>query len=624
MRGYNLFLIILSGFGLSLLTPLGLIFGFAFALISLPVFYLLLALPGIALGLSLARILDLMVLRRFLPHPEITGVAAVVLVAACSVGIAFVANQTQHAELVALQSGDHDDLRRPLPDATYAYLSDDKLQSCTDFCQRLLLTGQASAVLVAQAEVSLSPDPATLATLWAIQDSPDCPELQFPENADRMRIEGEAKLPDPPRADTLIRSGVAAGHCLIGTSTTLAAADVVIVDDTLRAATTGVADGLSLGSDLIDATRYAVWLKSANTFTEQARWTYVSAQKMFPMAVPSVTSSYLPHTFEARIGFARVRATGFAYDPGFDKFVDQTLGLRLSLAAVPNPVLENGEDPLLAALKTPDPLPANIVQLADGKVRAMMNAKGVTPADRAVFLALLADPRMALQWGYEGATATLLREAPADFVATLAKIGFARMNGLLLPDQHGELLGYQEKYALLKRVNPVKAQIGFIGDLLAQLPDAALQPYGPAIFALAKDRENRTEPYKLLIRLNAFGDPGAQALVDLLAAAADRSDKDAPLYRNHWQHAYLAAMIGLCQMGPKAAPVLPQILTLAESGAVDLSSGPYGRMTLVTLIRLGQPVDAIHSLAARQQYPISTELIDYAVLHASDLKACYF
>ncbi|EKD61371.1 MAG: hypothetical protein ACD_54C00268G0005 [uncultured bacterium] len=124
---------------------------------------------------------------------------------------------------------------------------------------------------------------------------------------------------------------------------------------------------------------------------------------------------------------------------------------------------------------------------------------------------------------------------------------------------------------MLKRVNPVKQQIGFVGDVLAQLPDAALQPYGPAIFALAEGRESRTEPYKLLIHLNAFGG-GARALVDLLADA-DRSDTGDPFFRNHRQHAYLAAMIGLCQIRPRAASVLPDVLQLANNGAVILLGG---------------------------------------------------
>ena len=612
MRRYDVFLIILAIFALLSFGAGDLVIALIFSMVGIPLALLILILPAFALILGLARLLDLLLLSRLLPKGT-SGIGAVCTVLVLLAGVSVIANNRQSSALVALQSGDHDDLSRPLPDQVIALVSAAPTQDCTDFCQRLLLTGQATAVVIAQGETL----PNT-GTFWQIKDQPTCPPVALPVGAARMRIKDEARG-TAPQADLLIGAGIAAGHCLIATPSTLGIADVVIIEAILQEPKRD--PGFSFGDDLIAAKRYSVWVRTDQRLTEQARWTYVSARQMFPLAVPIVEPGMDRKT---KIGFARMRAANYGYDPGFDSFADQTLGLRLSLAAAPNPVLANGEDPLLAALKTPGPLPANIVQLADGKVRAMMNAKVVTPADRAVFLALLADPRMALQWGYEGATATLLREAPPDFVATLAKIGFARLNGLLLPDQHGELLDYQEKYALLKRINPIKEQIEFIGDVLAQLPDTALQPYGPTIFALAKDRENRTEPYKLLIRLNAFGDPGAQALVDLLAAAADRSDKDAPLYRDHWQHAYIAAMRGLCQMGPTAAPVLPQILTLAEIGTVDLSSGPYGRMTLVTLIRLGQPVDAIHSLAARQQYPISTELIDYAVLHASDLKACYF
>ena len=318
-----------------------------------------------------------------------------------------------------------------------------------------------------------------------------------------------------------------------------------------------------------------------------------------------------------------MNAKGNANDPGFDQFVDQILGLRLSLMEVPIPVSANGEDPLIVALKTPGQLSANIQQLARGRIDAISDAQLTTPEDRALFLALWADPRIDLKARYDGAARILLRDTPPDFADAVAKIGFARMDSLLLPDPHRANLSHIEQIDLIDRVGPIKQQIGLIGFVLAQLPDAALQPYGPALFALAKDRENRTEPYQLLIRLSSFGDLGARALVDLLADAKFVDNGD-PFYYNFRQNAYSAAMTGLCQMGPKAALVLPDLLKLVDKGDVTFSSGPNGELSVVTLIRLGQPAASILGLAVHEEYPMSTLLIDRATQLANQPDVCQY
>ena len=620
MRGYDVFLISLAVCALLSFGAGDLVIALFFSLIGIPLGFLILLLPALALILGLARLLDLLLLSRFFSAGK-SGFAAIGVALLLLAGVSLAANLRQSAELARLLADDHDDLSRPLPDQVYALLSDVPSTECADFCQRLLLTGQATAVLIAQtgAQGFDAPDPATPATLWQIKDQPICPQVALPIGAGRMFLKGETTK-NSAKADLLIGQGLAAGHCLIATASTLAAADAVIVAATLREADWD--PGFSFGDDLISAKRYAVWLKSDRGLVEQARWTYVSARQMFPLAVPVVEPGMNTKT---KVGFARMRTTGYAYDPGFDVFADQLLGLRLALTAVAKPVLPSGEDPLLAALKRPGPLAANIAQLADARVNAMSVAEITNPEDRAVFTALLADPRITLQWWYEPAVGRLLQDSPADFAATVADIGFSRMSGLLLPDQGWDKLSYRDKYAVLKRVDPVKQQIGFIGEVLAQLPDAALQPYGPAIFALAKDRENRTEPYKLLGRLSAFGDDGAQALVDLLADA-DRFNTGDPIFRNHWKHAYLAAVIGLCQMGPQAALVLPDVLKLVNSGAVILSGGAsYGQLSAAMLIRLGQPADTILGLAAaHEEHPMSANDLDRAMRSAASPEGCAF
>lgn len=438
--------------------------------------------------LGLPRILDRLLFSRFLSDDK-SWAAALVAALAVLVAVPMIANHRQSAQVAGLLAGDHDDLARPLPNQIYAVPSQQPTEDCTDFCQRLLLTGQATAVFVLHHDTPVLdvPDPATPGTLWQIKDQPTCPPVTMPVGGGRMQIKAEPGN-NAPQADLLIGIGIAAGHCLIATASNLAAADTVIFDTTLR--TQRYDPSFSLGADFIGAKRYAVWTKTNQELTEQARWTYVSAARMFPLAVPMADPRLSGRIY---IGFPRTRAKSSTYDPGFDHFADQILGLRLSLMDVPNPVSANGEDPLIVALKTPGQLSANIQQLARGRIDAMASAQSITPEDRALFLALLADPCIDLKARYDEAARILLRDAPSDSAPAVAAVGFPRIKSILLPNMHLDSLSNQGRANVMVRARPIKAELGILGDVLAQLPDAALKPYATQIFDLARDRENRTE-----------------------------------------------------------------------------------------------------------------------------------
>ena len=622
MRGYDFFLVLLAGLGLVSLGAGDLTIGLMFTLIGIPLAVLILALPSIALVLCSARILDRALLRHLVPGIGPTGYIAVGLVLVALAGLSLTANQMQGSQIVALQRGDHNDLRLPLTGETIAYVSGTPSVLCGDFCQRLLLAGQAKQVLVTIGSSALAEgplDPATPAQSWRIEDRPTCPPVDLPRDG-TIRIAGAPTGNDALRADLVMRAGIAAGHCLIGGLTTLAGADVVITDVTMRTSVSPNHAGFSLGDDLISASRRAVWVRTDAGLTEQARWTHVSATKMFPLALPVVHASM---NSGSDAGFARSWATGLAPDPGFGHLVSQTLGLRLSLDDIPLATGPTGEDPLLANLQKSGTLDANTLLLAANRIEAMGQTATQTDADRTLFLQVFGDPRVPVQHGYATAVAVLLRDAPPDFAPAVAGLGFARLDGLLLPDLNLGALSFAEQAKVLKRVNPTKATIGHVGDVLAQLPPSAVKPYGPAIFALARDRENRTEPYRLLIHLGTFGDSGARALIGLLADA-DNLDPKRHFTNNQWQHAYLAAMIGLCRMGREAAPVLPDLLKLADSGELKLSGGPLGRLTVITLIRLGQPAATLPALAMHEEYPISGRELERAMAEGQGDRSCGF
>jgi hypothetical protein len=189
MRNYDRFLIVLVALGLLSLGAGFLVLALIFSIIGIPLAYVVLALPSCALVLGLGRIVDLLLLRRILPDNGVTGVIAIALVLLLA-GVSLVANQTQSIQMLAMQSGDHDNIVLPLPEGTLAYVSQAKTLDCSDFCQRLLLTGQAQKVLVAEAGAAQAEtlNPETPAQSWRIEDRASCPTVPLGTAENRMRL----------------------------------------------------------------------------------------------------------------------------------------------------------------------------------------------------------------------------------------------------------------------------------------------------------------------------------------------------------------------------------------------------------------------------------------------------
>jgi hypothetical protein len=61
-----------------------------------------------------------------------------------------------------------------------------------------------------------------------------------------------------------------------------------------------------------------------------------------------------------------------------------------------------------------------------------------------------------------------------------------------------------------------------------------------------------------------------------------------------------------------------------ESGDVILSGGPYGRLSVTALIRLGQPATTIPTLAAQEEFPISGRELERSVTGGQDERGCGF
>ena len=111
-------------------------------------------------------------------------------------------------------------------------------------------------------------------------------------------------------------------------------------------------------------------------------------------------------------------------------------------------------------------------------------------------------------------------------------------------------------------------------------------------------------------------------LLDFLVDA--RTFYEQSYHDDRWENAYLAAMTGLCRMGPRAASVLPDLLKLVKKGGVIMSYGEGGQLTATVLIRLGQPVDTILGLSGHEKYPMTEQDIDLAQQRANQPDVCQY
>lgn len=164
-------------------------------------------------------------------------------------------------------------------------------------------------------------------------------------------------------------------------------------------------------------------------------------------------------------------------------------------------------------------------------------------------------------------------------------------------------------------------QIKNAGNILAQLPKDTLAPFLPDLIALSNDRDMRWPSLNLMTRFADFVDVGAERLLFLVSDSRHfGTDRDG----NASQHPYLAGLIGLCKMGQGASTQGPDLLAMVKDGRVIVSDGPYGRLAMVTLIRLGVPQEEVREVAEMAKRPLDAERYDREIGRADNDRGCHF
>jgi len=605
--------------GLAILALLGLfmpalIIVTAMSIIGLPLAAGLWVAPAVSTVLIPARILQTSVLDPRLPRWAgfATWAIGVALVLGVLAGVAALDRRAQAAKVGALIAGDLAALQLPISPGIIAIRSADRDDICNDLCRRLLLTGAATTVLLQTVTDPMVPlDPTSTARAYWLEPREVCPEaalgrdggsaLNFPQGQEFGLVQR------PASSLVLIRSRIAQGTCLIDGPARLDAADVVISRLDLTEKPLGNTIGFRPGTALIEADRLTVHQKGANGLRETYRWTGGTVWRMWPVAVPVPTFGY---AFNMGQGFGRSE-TVFNTDaryyvgPDWPGFLADTVGLAL----VPE---DDGRDgtraAIIAVLDRPGVVADGNLQLIQGYLDEVGTEMIIAPAnqpspsqpkDRALWLRIFLDDRVPLPYVAVNSMppADLLTEVE---VATIARAAFDRLwrADLAMPDEG--------RHA---------------GDILARLPDSALPIVRDDLFRLTENRDRRWWSLRLLTRLTAFGQQGAERLAFLIGDA--RVEDRAQDYEA-WQHPYLAGLIGLCRMGPAGALQRGTIDALIDAGTVEVSDTTYGRLTVNMLVAIGYAREDIAAANLRSASPYETGRLESEINRALRQPDCTY
>lgn len=563
-------------------------------LTSVPLYHVLTILPALAALLIPARILDRVLLHHLFPRHWATGVGSICLMLTVSALFAMTDNAKQLAAIEALTEGDFDSMSRPIEAMDIAIVRESEFQgwNCTSFCQRLLLTGQATSVLTANRTDLLlgTPDFSRPAMRWRFESGENCATEVSTLAAPDYSVEGETSSAGfPINPANLIKLGTTMGRCLVKSKAKLSDADLVILDG--YAAKQAAEPSFNSGINLVSAPRRSIWIKTGVGMIEKARWTHVSATRHPWFAVPSYGQRGRWEDLRVGIGFWRVPVPGLASQPDFAKFTQETLDLRVRLTGAELPALPDGSDPLLAVLKASGAHSEQLQELARNRLSALSLDAPTSRQARELLFLVVADRRVALTYEVAKAAERLKGKQPLDWSETIAEAGFERLHAELaaVPDTTG--LSGKRKTEAEAVVGGLESGLSSLSGILATLPESVLRPRMDEIIGLAEDPKSRERVLPLFKRLPEFGEPGARALVTLLTAATELP-KD---YRHRPEMMYGTAISSLCRMGPKAQVVLPDVLDLMKVAGPRLGINSDHR-AIALLVALGHPEAQIRDL----------------------------
>lgn len=443
------------------------------------------------------------------------------------------------------------------------------LYECPDLCQRLLLTGLADRVVLADARgVAEVPAPDQYATIWRMARRGVCPEVALNTNADTLAIPGEPeRAAGSVRPVDLMNLEIAAGHCLIREEATYGRPDYTLMD-------------VDVSQFPVRGRRAALIRHDRATDVLVAQQTVARANVVGPLYVPLPEPSM---TGPSSVGLWRQPVLPQGGPPAgadFASFLTGVLGLNLAL--VTESSATTLRDQVSAVLDQPGPVPDSAEPLIASFLQSFAFGAMTDAADQAVLLDILARPEVSLPWW----TATgLPRFAPenADFYGRVADLIFAR---LPLPEREfstGEA----------------------IDSLLDRLPPEVVPPRSDTILRLAADPAVRFLNSRILSLLSEVGPDAGPVLIRVLAEPLPEGNSDLAYFIGEaWRDQQTWSFVALCRGGPVFAGLKPDLQALIETETVNARS----LIALKALLRIGFARSELEVLLSASRPDFAPEL----------------
>lgn len=562
-------LLLLGGLALLCISPIGTVLAVvaAISIIGLPIALVMAAIPALFVLLLVARLIHASL--------AVVGIRLWPLSGALALGLLALIPWIENRRLDSIaqsMAGDDVTALDTLPKiATLAVLnSAGESRVCDDFCQRALLNGVASEVIMARNETpQAAPADGLAGTAYRLERRQECPPFDLSDGMNSLKLATEERKYGDKTAADLLRLKTAQGICLIAEDVTLSRADPVIARGRVRHGQSDFAAGLNPFADTVSAERLSLYRREGGQLVERYRATGVTYFKLLPVLAVSYVGGY---GLELAPGF--LRRAAFVGDaekyrpaPAFEPFLEKTLGFDLALRD--GEAEDSRRDIISQALDRPGPVDRPVAKVIADFFEDFSRRNDRTAVDAELAVRVLRDHRVPVP----RAAAAPVRKFAAEngeIARQFAEALFGRLP-VTSPDEredHPTFLGYT---------------LGYLAAAIAALPDEAIRPHRDGLELLARNPEARVKGYVALTRLSVFGADAVPTLIYLIddaAAYKNKSDRDA------WQHPYLAGLQGLCRIGDKGLQAVPMIYKRLDSG-VMVKFSSYWDLTINTLVGLG-------------------------------------
>jgi len=560
-----------------------------FALISvigIPLALVMMATPTLALVFVLAYVAQRLHGRDGPAGVAISfGLALLVLA-----GIAQLANARLDHRADEFLAGDIDTLERPLRAssiglASYGYFGRSRGESrCEETCQRLLLSGAAQRVLMADGKPDNEGWTAEMPALsYRIEERATCPPVHVSERRANQPV-------DEAKPQETMRLAIASGRCLLEEPSTLAEADVVITTGRLHRGPGDFGAGLSLAAVTVSAYRATVHMREARGFTERYRWTGVTVRRHPIIPLPTLVGGV---ELNMKAGFSRIEEVrntrGFAVEDVDEvRFLRDELGVDVAIpsqAAISTPI-----EIITRALDGAAPIEPAIQRVIGDFFRSFSQAKTLDEPVRRLALRALADPRVVAP----RETWALVRtsENAGDAVnAELAAILFAKLMATdpKLREDHPSYLGWPASY---------------LATAITSLPPRFVLPYRRELEQVARDPARRQRANRALPLLSEFGADAVPTLLFLIDTAIEvraKGDNGKPGDRGEdWQATYGSGLRGLCRLGSRESAALAPMMEKLRDGTLPTGASNHD-LIITTLVVLGADPEELRQRLVKEE-----------------------